>query len=261
MKKVLALVLTVVLVLTMSVSAFATTVIPDFGDDGDQNTKLPLTWYGYPAGYNGFGSGTSNGTTVKHNRAQVANAIAWELNKRGVVVSDISGIIVSMSDEQYAAMKNNYVLAGQILDALGFSVAGDKWNAPLQKDLTEEFVSNAVAQFSSVVPAGMVVNYNADSFAINSDWITATFTITNTATQPGYSQWARQTVTMNWCYTHPWDPWNAPTKAPAAGTGNQASGNPLGTQTGDNTVAVALVSLFAVAGVLAIAARKSRNVA
>lgn len=263
MKKVLALVLTVVLVLTMSVSAFATTVIPDPGYNGGNNNP----WLN-PNTLNGNGTAEGGNPLLQdpaqpfgHTRAQVANGIAWELKQRGIIVSDISGIIVSMSDDQYAEMKGNVAKAGAILTALGFSVAGDKWNAPLQADLTEAFVTNAVSAFGGVIPSDMVVSYNANSFAINNDWITATFTITNLNTQPGYSKWARQTVTVNWCYTHPWNPELAATDPPAAGTGNAANGNPLGTQTGDNTVAVALVSLFAVAGVLAIAARKSRNVA
>lgn len=264
MKKVLALVLTVVLVLTMSVSAFAAQVIPDPGVNGGNTNPWLNPGYFWGDGLaGGDPANDGDGTVVEHTRAQVANGIAWELAQRGIVVSDISGIIVSMSDDQYAAMKANCLEAGGILTALGFSVAGDKWNAPLQENLTEEFVTSAVSAFGDVIPAGMYVQYNKDSFAINQDWITATLTITNTATQPGYSKWARQTVTINWCYTHPYDYWNASTKAPAAGTGTNegTTGNPLGTQTGDNTVAVALVSLFAVAGVLAIAARKSRNVA
>ncbi len=267
MKKVLALVLTVVLVLTMSVSAFAT--VPEVpGPNTDLGAWNPIDNPGlwqwdnpWSSGY-GEGSTTGNGAPLGHTRAEIANAIAWELAQRGVVVSDISGIILSMNNDQYAAIRDHAAEAAGILDTLGITVSGDKWHAPLQADLTEEFVTNAVANFAGVIPAGMSVLYNEGSFAINADWITATLTITNTNTELGYSKWARQTVTINWCYTRP-DYWNAGTKPPAAGTGTNegTTGNPLGTQTGDNTVAVALVSLFAVAGVLAIAARKSRNVA
>lgn len=255
MKKVLALVLTVVLVLTMSVSAFAAGTHNE--DEYYNINPVPGTGaaWGNPD--------LQDPETVWHHRAQVANGIAHELNRRGIVISDISGIILSMSDDQYAEMKGNLEAAEYVLTSLGFAVAGDKWNAPLQSDLTEEFVAGAVSSFGGLIPVGMQVVYNAGSFAINKDWITATLTVTNIATEPGYSKWARQTVTVNWCYTHPENPELAGTTPPAPGTGTNegTTGNPLGTQTGDNTVAVALVSLFAVAGVLAIAARKSRNVA
>ena len=187
MKKVLALVLALALVFTLSVSAFAAETTPA------ANLKAALKEAGL-GDFTGLVDGLTEAQvkTINANQAELRNVYYW------------------LQEDLKAAKTESDALAA---------------------------VSNAVNWAKSIV--GDAVSVSNIKATVTADKIVVTATIT----AGKVSAEAKATIVDG--------------KVTISGS----TGSPTGAKTGDNGMTVALVSLIAAAGVLALAARKSRCIA